>query len=127
MVNLAQLVAVRSAMEPLSELGAGWDGYKAAAISSSTVEVTLGVLSGLTDIANRRGVRLPLPDVTPNVDGSIDAHWETGKVMLLMNVTADEWVGCYGQGVMGSDVGAKFALEFPPSESVPEVVAWLTK
>jgi hypothetical protein len=64
-----------------------WDGNEAVPIDVETWNVAVGLVRRTaTSIYIRSGAMLPIPSIDPCSNGSIDLHWKTEKINLLVNI-----------------------------------------
>jgi len=64
----------------------GWDGEEAEIISKGLwITVTKFLRKYYEFIENELGIKIPLPDINPVRDGSIDLEWHTERGRLLIN------------------------------------------
>jgi hypothetical protein len=76
---------------PLTDLPEDWDDAGAKQISKSTWSVATELLRNAARTAYRRYCySLPVPNIGPCADGSIDLYWSTAKFTLLINVRPDD-------------------------------------
>ena len=77
----AEATIAEQTLSEISRLPANWDGYGGVPIATSTVEnARSALLSLLRD--------LPLPDVTPNANGTISFEWESASFVAGLEIGA---------------------------------------
>jgi hypothetical protein len=75
----------------LTDLPEDWDDAGAKQISKSTWSLATELLRNAARTAYRRYCySLPVPNIGPCADGSVDLYWSTPKFTLLINVRPDE-------------------------------------
>ena len=110
-VNKGALDALlRSAQIELLALPDDWDDESARKIDRSTFYRAAQFLRKTAEVA---GSRLPLPDVLPVPDGSIDILWRNPKFELLINVppTTEVEGDFYGKSSSNLEIKGKFIPE----------------
>jgi len=77
--NPSGLTQCETRLEELYRMPAGWDGYGALPISSTTKYNALQALRGIIPHA-------PTPDITPNPNGTISYEWETDRGVAHLEI-----------------------------------------
>ncbi len=73
------------------DLKDNWDGEGAKGYRAETWGRAVEFVKNLSYQTWKRTQKiLPTPDILPGPDGSIDVHWKTPKMDLLLNVPEDE-------------------------------------
>lgn len=68
-----------------------WDDEGALPISEATWRKATGWLRELAKtLLSKRSVTLPVPNISPCADGSIDFLWRTERLKLLVNIQSGE-------------------------------------
>ena len=80
------------------ELSNDWDGAGSQAYSEDTFNRATAFLNSHSEYLNKHGLSLPVPNIGPGPDGSIDLHWKRPSWELLVNIPAraDEMAVFYG-------------------------------
>lgn len=77
----AEVAIADKTLNDIRNLSANWDGYGALPVASSTMENARGALLSLLH-------EVPLPDVTPNANGTISFEWETSGLVAGLEIGA---------------------------------------
>ncbi len=117
---------IESAHEKLTALADNWDGEGSAEYKTETVNSAAEFLMSQDRLLRElRGISLPVPQINPGPDGSIDLFWKQPTWELLVNVpeNASESASFYGEDQTGHTI--KGSLD----TSVPNlgVIMWLIK
>ncbi len=84
-------------VKSLKELSENWDSYGAKAISEKVASHTLFIISLIN---NQQFHRLPLPEVSPETNGTISMSWESSKGEAYLEIGQTRYAG-YIQCVPG--------------------------
>ena len=79
-MNAESAIAERILTE-IGSLPPDWDGYGALPMVASTVDNARGALFSLL-------LMVPLPDITPNPNGTISFEWETNRIIAALEIGA---------------------------------------
>lgn len=115
---------IESAHEKLTALPDNWDGEGSAGYKTETVNSAAEFLIGQDRLLRElRGISLPVPQINPGPDGSIDLFWKQPTWELLVNVPkkGNEFASFYGEDQTGHTIKGSF------DTSVPNlgVIMWL--
>jgi hypothetical protein len=117
---------IESAQEKLTALADNWDGEGSAEYSKETINNAAEFLMS-QDLLLRKicGMSLPVPQINPGPDGSIDLFWKQPTWELLVNVPANsnQAASFYGEDQTGHTI--KGSLD--TSEPNLGVIVWLMK
>ena len=104
-------------------LGQDWDGQGAEGYSESTWQRAVDILYRFHEWTSRVGKTAPVPVIGPGPNGSIDLHWKSQQIELLVNVSKDTDAPAE---FYGDDYG-KFSIKgtFDTEEIVKPLVRWL--
>lgn len=117
---------IESAEEKLTALADNWDGEGSAKYNRETLDKAAEFLRSqdklILGIQNRS---LPVPQINPGPDGSIDLFWKQPTWELLVNVPAraNEGASFYGEDNTGQHIKGSFGT----SIFNLELVMWLMK
>jgi hypothetical protein len=85
-----QLEAEIHKAKALLELDDDWDEEGSPSYSSATVNRAIAFLSShILQFWESYGIQLPIPNIGPGPEGSIDIHWKRPAWELLVNIPAD--------------------------------------
>ncbi len=70
----------------MTEWQANWNDEGALPISTPLFEATADFLRKQSRVLSNSGVKLAVPEINPNPQGSIDLSWRTAKARLLINI-----------------------------------------
>ena len=117
---------IESAHEKLTALTDNWDGEGSAEYKTETVNSAAEFLMSQDRLLRELcGTSLPVPQINPGPDGSIDLFWKQPTWELLVNVpeNANESASFYGEDLTGHTI--KGSLD--PSVPNLGVIMWLIK
>lgn len=122
---LRELNSVIDKSRRLVDLGDDWDDEGALAIAERTWERATGFLKRQAERLWSEASRLlPVPDIMPVPNGSIDLHWETDEYELLINVPDDPNKPASFYGDHYDEIQIRGTLD--PDSDHPGVLSWLT-
>jgi len=106
------------------ELEDDWDEQGASAYSESTWQRMCGFLRRQAALAQQiAGRDLPLPDILPGPKGSVDLHWKSPELELLVNIPAE---ASQAATFYGDDYGVQTVKgSLNPEMPAPGLVLWL--
>ena len=93
-------------LEEMARLPDNWDGYGGLPISKGAVANARAALSSLL-------AAVPLPDITPNPNGTISMEWETERGVAHLEVGATRFSFFLQPRVGGSTYAAGLASSIP--------------
>jgi hypothetical protein len=103
------------------QLPQDWDDQGAVRIDESTWSRAISFLRSSAQTLRRiHGVAMPVPQISPSPDGSIDILWRNPTFELLINITATEG-GFYGE----SKSGLRIKGTFFPERQDQGILSWL--
>ncbi len=107
----------------LLELQENWDGEGSAGYAVETLKHAVSFVRNTLTVT-RSIRRVPVPEILPADEGSIDVYWKTDTYELLVNIPADvtELATFYGD-----DFG-RLTIEgtFDPTKTNLGIITWLT-
>ncbi len=106
--------------------GDNWDGEGSAGYATETWQRASDFLTNCArELWERHQRVVPVPEIEPGPNGSIDFHWHAGDRELLLNVPADpnEMVDFYGDSSTGEVIKGRAHT----STVGPWLLAWLTR
>jgi hypothetical protein len=92
------------------ELSYDWDGNNAIQIKPNTwINAVDFIILVSTRIFICSGINLQTPNIDPCCDGSIDLHWKTNELNLLINIDPAGlgYSGFYGKTINGAEIKGK--------------------
>ena len=117
---------IESAHEKLTVLADNWDGEGSAEYKTETINTAAEFLMSQGRLLHEIcGMSLPVPQINPGPDGSIDLFWKQPTWELLVNVPANsnQAASFYGEDQTGHTI--KGSLD--TSEPNIGVIVWLMK
>lgn len=108
--------------DKLTKLPQDWNDAGARRIQRSTFErARVFVISANRDFAQRAQKPMPVPELLPVADGSIDVLWRNAEFKLLVNVPEEGAGDFFGK----TPSGAEFKGPFLPDQDQQDIVTWL--
>lgn len=106
------LIAIEESRTIL-ELKENWDGNGGKPILESTLQRAVGFLQlNASNIWQKFGIQIAVPDIAPVPDGSVDLHWELEDYELLINIPDDyQKPATYGGDDLAGGNGVEGALD----------------
>lgn len=106
------------------DLEEDWDGEGTMPYARETFERAVSFASGLLRTMSEHTSGVIVPVIGPGPDGSVDLHWKTRDLEMLVNITADPGSKA---SYYGDDYG-DFTFEgtLDPGESNNIIAAWLS-
>lgn len=124
--NSGQIAAVIQQARAVLDSGDNWDGEGRVGYSDASLQRANEFLQASSRGLWQRHHRvMPIPEIEPGPDGSIDFHWQVGEREMLLNMPADpgEMLDFYGDTTAGESVkGRAYAATVGPW-----LLAWLTE
>ncbi len=101
-----------------------WYGDDAIALSEDTWKRAASIIWKMAWQLSREGLEVPVPDIAPLVDGSIDVDWTINNREILLNVPAssDRPVEFYGDD---GNRGKRIRGSFDVAEPAKWLLMWL--
>jgi hypothetical protein len=104
-----------------------WDGEGSPRYAPETLDrVERFLVTYLHYCSHRYGVVVPVPQLRPGPEGSVDIHWEERSYELLLEFPADGPLASYsGENVRGEEIeGLIDVTAFPVASGL---VLWLSQ
>jgi|GEM_PF-7047967 hypothetical protein len=122
--RLAPMLQAIQDASSITELPASWDENGAVPIDKETwVKATTMLMAYASYVAEHYDQSLPVPQIDPVPDGSIDLFWKESKAQLLINVPPGVAAAGYYGDIYSEDDKIKGKL---PVEGVKEYLAvWM--
>jgi hypothetical protein len=117
---------IEAAHEKLTALADNWDGEGSAGYKTETVDGAAEFLMSQDRLLRElRRISLPVPQINPGPDGSIDLFWKQPTWELLVNVpeNANESASFYGEDQTGHTIKGSLDTSAPNLG----VIMWLIK
>ena len=124
--NLHEIQAALQEARTMSSWGDNWDGQGSPGYSKATLERAAAFLVQSTrELWQRHQRVVPVPQIEPGPDGSVDFHWQAGDRELLLNLPSDpnEMVDFYGDSSAGESIKGRAYT----STVGPWLLSWLTR
>ncbi len=104
---------IERASEAIMGLEDNWDGEGSSAYSKATLDRAINFLKLHVSALIEESGKIIIPRILPGPDGSIDLHWRTAKLELLVNVPPnDGLVSFYGDDFSdGNSIKGTFNLK----------------
>ncbi len=114
---------IERASKAILGLEDNWDGEGSSAYSKATLDRAINFLKLHVSALIEESGKITVPRILPGPDGSIDLHWRTAKLELLVNVPPnDGLVSFYGDDFSdGNSVKGTFNLKSVSKH----LVSWL--
>ena len=116
---------IESAQDKLTALADNWDGEGSAKYNKETLNTAAEFLMNQSRFLRILEKRLPIPQINPGPDGSIDLFWNQSTWELLVNIPSieNEAASFYGEDQTGHTIKGSFDT----SETNFGVITWLMK
>jgi len=105
---------IKRARQEILNLPNNWDEAGASTIDRNTWEKAERFLRNTaSDVFQQRGSQMPVPQILPSPDGSIDILWKNERFKLLINIFPQEKAEAdfYGKTSTGLEIKGKFFPE----------------
>lgn len=124
--NFGSIEEALSDMRAMASWDEGWDGEEGPVYAEATLERASHFLTRCArEVWTRHRRAMPVPDIGPGPQGSIDFLWKVGERELLVNLPAEtgDLVDFYGDTTTGEAVKGRVHA----STVGPWLLSWLTQ